>query len=215
MKLRPHRLIPRSSLPLSYLDFETHHNAFSSTRLFSARIAALESQKEQPCNTMVLIAELDWCSTLYAVEKVQTGIYALCKLCKWVKLDSFIGQTAHPSKIQDRSRKQTVVENQEWWRSAAIEVKPVGDDLRPKRRRTDSHGHIQLSLKPPPVSVSQVAPTKVPRIENVQGMLSTPNTRNSVENTPRKDSLEINPKVVLSTVGIQYQEMLYLSKVPY
>ncbi|GME25533.1 DNA replication regulator Sld3 [Neofusicoccum parvum] len=87
--LAPVKLIERSQLPLSFLDLAGSSSIVPSTRLFSAYVEALERQStdddELPPTPKVLITRLEADGTLYAVERVQYGTYALCKLSAWVK----------------------------------------------------------------------------------------------------------------------------------
>ncbi|KAL1634708.1 hypothetical protein SLS56_002110 [Neofusicoccum ribis] len=82
-------LIERSQLPLSFLDLAGSSSIAPSTRLFSAYVEALERQStdddELPPTPKVLITRLEADGSLYAVERVQYGTYALCKLSAWVK----------------------------------------------------------------------------------------------------------------------------------
>ncbi|EOD46083.1 putative dna replication regulator sld3 protein [Neofusicoccum parvum UCRNP2] len=87
--LAPVKLIERSQLPLSFLDLAGSSSIVPSTRLFSAYVEALERQStdddELPPTPKVLITRLEADGSLYAVERVQYGTYALCKLSAWVK----------------------------------------------------------------------------------------------------------------------------------
>ncbi|KKZ62507.1 hypothetical protein EMCG_03088 [[Emmonsia] crescens] len=93
IKLTPIALLPRSRLPLSWLDpCPRSAKRIQSGRLFVANIQALEldlhpQQKQQRrCGPVVLAARLavEEVEELYVVERVKRGVYAVCALGSWV-----------------------------------------------------------------------------------------------------------------------------------
>ncbi|KAI9844426.1 MAG: hypothetical protein M1837_005627 [Sclerophora amabilis] len=88
--LTPLLLIPRVHLPLSSLDTCGASTALPASRLFSSNIVALEHSVVDGMwasskGPVVLLARLDADRSRYAVERVERGVYALCKLGDWVK----------------------------------------------------------------------------------------------------------------------------------
>ncbi|KAF2862822.1 hypothetical protein K470DRAFT_268771 [Piedraia hortae CBS 480.64] len=77
---RPIRLLPRERLSLAYLD-----TASPGSRLFKACVGVLEKCHEWNSGPHVLIAEETREDRVYAIERVQKNLYALCRLVEWVK----------------------------------------------------------------------------------------------------------------------------------
>ncbi|KAG5294756.1 SLD3 domain-containing protein [Histoplasma ohiense] len=99
IKLIPISLLPRSQLPLSWLDpCPASAKRIQSGRLFVANISALEldlhhQRQQRRCGPVVLAARLavedeevrgKGEEELYVVERVKKGIYAICALGSWV-----------------------------------------------------------------------------------------------------------------------------------
>lgn len=100
IKLIPIALLPRSQLPLSWLDpCPASAKRIQSGRLFVANISALEldlhhqQQQQRRCGPVVLAARLavedgevqgKGEEELYVVERVKKGVYAICALGSWV-----------------------------------------------------------------------------------------------------------------------------------
>ncbi|EER42880.1 conserved hypothetical protein [Histoplasma capsulatum H143] len=100
IKLIPIALLPRSQLPLSWLDpCPASAKRIHSGRLFVANISALEldlhhqQQQQRSCGPVVLAARLavedeevrgKGEEELYVVERVKKGVYAICALGSWV-----------------------------------------------------------------------------------------------------------------------------------
>ncbi|RDL41924.1 Uncharacterized protein BP5553_01903 [Venustampulla echinocandica] len=82
--LHPLILLPRSRLPLAFLDFATSTNYLPQSRLFETHVKILELEERMGSQPMVLIARLDDGRTLYAVEREDRGLYVLCRLGTWV-----------------------------------------------------------------------------------------------------------------------------------
>ncbi|PGH02532.1 hypothetical protein GX51_04558 [Blastomyces parvus] len=100
LKLIPIALIPRSRLPLSWLDpCPSATKRIQSGRLFVANIPPLEldlhqQQQQRKCGPVVLAARLAVdeedkgegkpAEEFYAVERVKRGVYSVCALGSWV-----------------------------------------------------------------------------------------------------------------------------------
>ncbi|PBP25431.1 hypothetical protein BUE80_DR003842 [Diplocarpon rosae] len=84
--LQPLMLLPRSDIPLSYLDFLSGEKGLGISRLYEAHVKILELEERLGNNPTVLIARLDDTRALYAVERESRGLYVICKLGSWVNL---------------------------------------------------------------------------------------------------------------------------------
>ena len=182
-------------------------------RLFSAKIDNLEEDQQESRlshQPVVLVAQSAADDRLYAVEKVQDGIYALCRLGLWVTSrmlkDLQVGATncylGQRSRLEDRHRNPT----EKWWQSAAIEPKPKVSLHTSSAQKAPG---IRLCLQkpvhntcPPVLLVGQKQPHKSPGEGDylLGGM---------IEETKQE------PEEMLAMVRSQYQESLYASKVSY
>ncbi|KAK0128839.1 hypothetical protein ONS95_000787 [Cadophora gregata] len=79
-------LLPRSNLPLSYIDILSTGKGLASSRLFETHVKILELEERMGNQPTVLIARLDDTRTLYAVERESRGLYVLLQLGSWVNL---------------------------------------------------------------------------------------------------------------------------------
>ncbi|EAT85450.2 hypothetical protein SNOG_06799 [Parastagonospora nodorum SN15] len=122
---KPVRIIGRSQLPLTFLD-TTADESFAANSLFSAHIDVLESEygseKDAP---KVLIARYDTKRTLYAIERVQTRVYSICRLASWLK-EKDVSELWDPSGLQSYPvlprPEQSTPNTGEWWQHAAAEA---------------------------------------------------------------------------------------------
>ncbi|KAL2043524.1 hypothetical protein N7G274_003831 [Stereocaulon virgatum] len=208
-QLIPRLLLPRSRLPLAYLDLVGDQKHQFSSELFSARIENLENQEEgwstQP---MVLIAQSTRDSRHYAVERVQNGIYALCKLGQWVtfellaRLQAGAMHSHLPQRVQ--IKEQIRRPSEEWWCSSAIRLDTEASS---RTLRTEKALTSRLCLaKPvqrsaPSSSISDNIPEPV-HLEQAEDVLEC-----MVEEEKMKE-----PEEMHRTIKSQYQEALYASK---
>ncbi len=231
--LSPLVVIPRSCLPLAYLDLAGNTNRAPGTQLFSARLSALESVLQGNLNDHpVLIARA--CSitaTLYAIEKVDTGLYALCPLGQWVTTEAL--EQLHAvsvNEIAPKKPRHERVDSQDgdWWRDLAIK-----DDgaiqLRSNRGEIEIPRNVRMCLKArrpaehTPVLDTLQLPLPVnkeliPRIVDgyTDGASHKPPTQTTEGLTNEEESCLLptqNTEDILSMLKIQYQENLYISKV--
>ncbi|QSZ29086.1 hypothetical protein DSL72_003596 [Monilinia vaccinii-corymbosi] len=84
--LHPIILLPRSHLPLSYLDLGSTTNPLPQSRLFETHVKVLELEERMGNQPMVLIARLDDNWTLYAVERESRGLYVVLQLGSWINI---------------------------------------------------------------------------------------------------------------------------------
>jgi DNA replication regulator SLD3 len=161
---RPVRVIRRSQLPLSFLDTSTDETLVTN-RLFSAHINVLEEHTDAQNNAgkggKVLIARHETRRTLYAVERVQTRMYTLCKLAGWLKEKELTdlwdpeSAKAYPKHPQMERLEPA---NGEWWNYAVVETTQAE---KPAKR-------IRLSmLRPQHVSNIETLPVDPQRQQKV------------------------------------------------
>ena len=120
----PRLLMPRSCLPLALLDVHGITEGVQANRIFSAQISSLEaslSPKQHATGPIVLIAQCTVTPCLYAVEHVRLGVYALCKLCAWVKLKDLEILVLESKTQPDFERlEQAPLPGDKWWHKAVI-----------------------------------------------------------------------------------------------
>lgn len=126
---KPVRVIGRSQLPLTFLDITLDEN-FAANALFTACIDVLENEGEQEKidgAPRVLIARYDTKRTLYAIERVQTRVYSICKLASWLK-EKDVAHLWDPSNVPSTSSvsklDSTTAVTGEWWRPAVVDTQP-------------------------------------------------------------------------------------------
>lgn len=217
LRLLPIALLDRSCLPLAYIDANGGVEDLGS-RLFSARIAALESglpEARHSCQTPVLIACSDFNDSFYAVEAVQSGIYALCRLGNWVTHQDI--QRLRAMSLENMlprgniTHEQVNVSSNNWWRSAAVFASHSRRDYEEQKRKCAKIENFRLCLKTPAIKIPQldsVTPKILPEAAQEQVPFTLDDMQESVpQDTPQE------PNEVLDMIKAQYQEALYVSKV--
>ncbi|KAK7511441.1 DNA replication regulator SLD3-domain-containing protein [Phyllosticta citriasiana] len=222
--LTPLTVIERAQLPLSCLDLA--HPTPGSARLFSAHIEALEPKSlDEDATTRengaglerpkVLVTQLQGSKTLFAVERVQRGVYALCKLGKWVKVEDLEAsrQSSAPTQLQSRYDNPTkALKNGNggaWWAGAALA------DQQPDvkaGKRTDSAPRLFMGRPRPatPQKEAQAVLTDDPFVETQpQDPFAEPMAVDGPESQPERPQ---TAEEVFQALVQQYLDMLYLSK---
>ena len=207
----PRILIPRSCLPLAYLDPVGDQEDEFGSRLFSAWIEGLEgNQQENQLSTQptVLIAQSTSEGRLHAVERVQIGIYALCRLGQWVTTGAVERLQAgamdrYPSQIV-QNEEQRRGSSDEWWRSAAIKL---DSEARNGVTRSGKIPGVRLCLQKPVQKSTPPSPTS----DRISASILPEQEEGLLENMVEKAAKE--PEEMLETIKSQYQEALYASKV--
>lgn len=182
--------------------------------MFSAHIDLLEDIVRQDRGSsppVVLIAQSAIDDGLFAIELVQEGIYAMCRLAKWVALDALERLQITSMEIARWQKRQSQelprLWKNSWWSAAAIDLKPaIGYDLSgdcdPKKIRG-----VRLCLQKP--EQRSTSPAQVTHeIHQVDMQRQIGNTLDDTVQEAAKD-----PEEVLKTVRTQYQDALYASKV--
>lgn len=210
-KLIPRLLLSRSCLPLAYLDPIGDAEELSGSRLFAAQVEILEESKEENRPPSVLIAESAADGRLHAVEKVQTGLYALCRLGTWVNLHAL--QRLHDSFPKHGPPQNRPCDDQysnchsEWWRPAAMKTKlgsrqETGDMMElknPLTARLYLRRPFQHSRSPSPAIAEPPRP-------------NTPEPSGLTLEEPVPQAKQ-EPEYLYNMIRSQYQEALYASKV--
>lgn len=212
-QLNPLTLLPRSCLPLAYLDPTGETGEQLRSRLFSARIQILEGndQDDQPTQPVVLVAQSSADDRLYAVEKVQCRVYALCRLGSWVTLKAFEQQrSVHSDLNLPRKGRHPVRPEQagdHWWHTAAIRPEHDNEVRCKSSSRAEKSREVRLFLQRPmykstPLNLA-AEETSLPIVPlQSKNMLET-----MIDEAPQE------PGEIFDMIRSQYLEALYASKV--
>lgn len=159
----------------------------------------------------VLIAQSANDDGLFAIERVQEGIYAICKLGNWVTFNSLERLQAVPIDIvrprKKQRQEQPGLPEDKWWCTAAIDLSSeIGYDRDNKSGIAKTYGVrlcFQTTQQKPivPAQITQEIPQTVSKDQI--GNVST----HMVEEAAQ------DPEEVFRMVRAQYQEALYASKV--
>lgn len=215
LRLLPIALLDRSCLPLAYIDANGGVEDVGS-RLFSARIAVLESglpEAWHSCQTPVLIACSDSNNSFYAVEAVQLGIYALCRLGNWVTHQDI--QRLRAMSLENMlprgniTHKQANVSSNNWWRSAAIFASHNRRDFEEQKRKLAKIESFRLCPKTPAIKTPRLDPV-TPKIVPEAAQEQVPFI---LDDMPQESFPQDTLNEVLDMIKAQYQEALYVSKV--
>lgn len=191
-------LLSRSRLPLAYLD-----TAQDGGRLFAAHVQVLEACHDYTSDASVLIVEEPKERKLYAIERVESLKYAICRLGIWVKTEDVlkrstagIPEEAPPAKRQALQPEQ---QGRPWWAKAAVDTEH-GISGPPKP------GHPRLSMLSRKDIAAGTATGKA------SGQIGDPHPQLADE-TPADMTLKPTPET-LEHLAKQYLETLYLSRTP-
>ncbi|CAG8979415.1 hypothetical protein HYALB_00012448 [Hymenoscyphus albidus] len=211
--LQPLMLLPRSCLPLAYLDFTPSASALPQSRLFETHVKLLELEERMGNEPMVLIARLDDGRTLYAVEREDRGLYVLCRLGSWINLHQL--RTASVASWQEVPRGPE--------KGFGIGLVPTQHNAAPittsETRKYDKEKRLaiealQSMVKRPSTAMSS---DFQPANEGSQP-LEAQNTESQLLNAPvdvpvvEKPHVQLTSTEILDNVRTQYLEALYLSK---
>jgi DNA replication regulator SLD3 len=153
---KPIRIISRSQL-LSFLDNAAAEH-YPPNGLFTARIDVLEqdeTKQEQGGHTSrVLIARHELDRVLYAIERVQTRVYSICKLAPWLK-EKEVGELWDPASASVYPILPAILPGQHaggpWWKHAVVETQLAERPTKRARmsmvRRTAEMAHIKAEFQ--------------------------------------------------------------------
>ncbi|KAF2813296.1 uncharacterized protein BDZ99DRAFT_438346 [Mytilinidion resinicola] len=203
----PLHLIPRSQLPLTYLDTSVTTNP--SNRLFSSHIDVLEQDHveahQEPEAPKILITRNEADKALYAVERIQESVYGLCKLAAWLKEKDVSDAWDSNKNIISSTRREVgnTQSGKEWWHAAAIErhVEPVSEERAPKRLRMSM-------LRPNPLSLEATQPGPT-----VNSPIIPEAAQDVTMDAPDIAAEELlSAQQIFENLVAQYLDALYLSK---
>lgn len=216
LRLAPQLLIPRSCLPLAFVDPDGATGDSRGNRLFCARIPALEEALPSDRYAIlptILIAASDASACLYAVERVRSGTYALCRLGAWVTLKELKRLKLECcSQPKSTSTQRVSSPGKEWWHASVLRA-----DLNYERGQSQTQKHVHLgdfrlcmkSRLPATIAASPVI-EEVP-VKATQGEATI--ELNDTPNEPPPEPPTQDPDETLRMVRNQYQEALYMSQV--
>ena len=206
-------MIPRSCLPLTYLDLAGHNEECVTPRLFSARIELLEEDQQEgrlPNQPLVLIAQSAADDRFYAVERVQYEIYALCRLGLWVTSRLLkglqTGATSCSSGQRPRIKEPLRSPTETWWRGAAIEPEPK---VLYQESSAQKAPRVRLCLQKPVHNTCPPMPLDGQKQSNRSQDEAGCSLGGIIEETTQE------PEEMLAMIRSQYQESLYASKVSF
>jgi DNA replication regulator SLD3 len=205
-------LLPRSKLPLSFLDLVPSANALPQSRLFETHVKILELEERMGNQPVVLIARFEDGRTLYAVEREARGLYVLCKLGSWVdmrqlKAAAVMSKQEMPNETEKHFGRNSLLQQKDALPSSTTESHKYD-----KKKRLAIEA-IQSMVKRPSTTMS----TELPQVESstkleTEDLLSTlPISTDS----PGLVEAPVPPtgEEIFDNVRTQYLEALYLSKV--
>ena len=200
----PQFLLPRSCLPLAFLDTGS---GVSGPRLFTANINILKNlEGSGTSQALVLIARSESDRCLYAVERIQGALYALCRLESWVSLQT-LEKLGHMAKsviprTPQYCKNDAIALEVDWWRRAA--TLEDEESLTPRSVAGTAKPRLSLSRQPP---MSDHISLLNPTVESDVTKQLDEAERSLADQTSQE------PEEVSNFVKIQYQETLYVSKV--
>ena len=182
---QPLRLLRRSQLPLSFLDLSSCRSALPLNRLFSATINILENgdESDQQCwlDPFVLLSCLESNGSLYVVERVQDGLYALGKLASWVKVTTFDDIT--PDKLNELIQRK---------------MGAAGMDALDKRRKSTAiRGMVSSTDTERPAKRSKLSVPPLPNTEKLMEKVTAGVESKTGSKTPKKKAKQDEDDVCL------------------
>lgn len=219
--LQPLVLLPRSQLSLSSLDFFCTSNALPQSRLFETHVKVLELEERMGTQPMVLIARLDDGRSLYAVEREDRGLYAICKLGSWVNLQQLkmVAAAAVSTLPESVSRRfdlssvpqsgttiQTGTTSTKFSKKKRLAIEAIQSMV--KRPTTDLLPNTELTQSS--TSIREVM-FQTPEVVDEEPLVPS-SQQPLIENEP---SAVPTATEIFDNVRSQYFDALYLSKVSY
>ncbi|KAG9240132.1 DNA replication regulator SLD3-domain-containing protein [Calycina marina] len=207
-RLQPLLVLPRSHLPLSYLDIHTLNRPLPNSRIFETEIKILDLEERMGNEPMVLIARLDDGMTLYAVEKQDRGLYVLCQLGSWVNI-----QQLRTVSVVSR---QEVKKLERDFASGGVALPPTlsaATHAHNKKKRLAIDA-VKAMVKRPCPGLSRKSQTPIPIaepmaiMEDSQLALQTPNSESIAEEL----NTQLTATEIFETVRNHYFVALYLCK---
>ena len=164
-----------------------------------------------PGQPTVLIAESAINDGLFAIERVQEGIYAMCRLGNWVTVNAIEQlhiipvDIANPQKRQ--CHKQPRIRQNSWWSAAVVDFKTPSKYDPSKDPGFKQTREVRLCLHKP----QQCSNTPAQDTQEIPPSIMQGQAESSVRDTLQEAAQD--PEEVLKMVRAQYQDALYTSKV--
>lgn len=211
-------LLPRSSLPLAYLDTCISAGDHRGTKLFSAQIPALETPyQEDAADTLplVLIAESSG-GPLYAIERVQHGRYVQCKLAGRIRLKQLEALQELDTLCVTSPKIPQLGKPDQWWRGIAghkregspFTVQPNTFPYRKTRCDLRKPAYISRGTSFPMKNVPSIGQTQPPA-EVTNGSINPQPLEPPLSS--REHTFQTSDDL-LRSIKTQYKESLYRSK---
>lgn len=183
--------------------------------MFCARIPALEedlpSEKHSILPT-ILIAVSEASTYLYAVERVRSGTYALCRLGAWVTLEELERfKLECSSQVKATSTQRASSPGNEWWRASAIRADCNHERGQSQKQKQVSLESFRLCLNSPlPATITASSVDEIP-VKEPQDEATI--KVNDAPNEPQREPIMQEPDETLKMIRTHYQEALYMSQV--
>ncbi|KAG9238721.1 DNA replication regulator SLD3-domain-containing protein [Amylocarpus encephaloides] len=211
--LQPLMLLPRSRLPLAFLDFTPSANALPQSRLFETHIKILELEERMGNQPMLLIARLEDGRTLYAAEREDRGLYVLCQLGSWVNMQQLRDIAVVSRQDSEKGLRQSSTHERE----DALPTTTLESRKYDTKKRLAIEA-IQSMVKRPPSAIwtnSQACHSQPPDLET-QVMESQTQCLLTEYPAVVEAAIEVaappSSTDVFDSLRTQYLESLYLSK---
>ncbi|PQE06339.1 hypothetical protein CJF32_00002060 [Rutstroemia sp. NJR-2017a WRK4] len=205
--LQPLLLLPRSHLPLSYLDIGSTTNPLPQSRLFEAHVKILELEERMGSQPTILIARLDDNRTLYAVEREDRGLYVVLQLGSWVNL-----QQLRSVAVVAQTEPANVPGNGQSLGGAIPEVPLItAEASKYNKKKKLAIEAIQSMVRRPstPLLQESISQSIAPQQELPDPQDDTPN----FADIPTTEvATQVTASEIFDNVRTQYFESLYLSK---
>lgn len=184
--------------------------------MFCARIPALEEDlpsEQHSTLPTILIAVSEASAYLYAVERVRSGTYALCRLGAWVtlkELEQFKLECSSQPKAASTQRASS--SGNEWWHASAIKADCNHERGQSQKQKQVSLESFRLCLKSPlPATIAASAVVEEIPVKEPQDEVAI--EVNDAPNEPQREPLTQDPDETLKMIRTHYQEALYMSQV--
>ncbi|KAM0290225.1 hypothetical protein ACHAO9_005362 [Fusarium lateritium] len=232
--LYPLMVLPREHFPLSCIDFHATNIDLASYRFFESHVKILDLESRMGSGPAVLLARKESSRAVYALERQENGLYAICRLGTWVDLDVLAGhasavcqQRLHPV-VKSESQMQygpsaittPHIHKEEKIKRAAIEAI---QSLVRKRPRSQSVSTLAESVKqetvseaPTPTEIKLPSPTLQP--EELVGRLDEHQNQPLLSTISTSTPMNIDEPIqqpttegIFDTLRTQYFDTLYKS----
>ena len=203
---KPRRLIARSALPLAYIRGPYQQSPVNGLPLFTAHIWALErDDSDTEEEGSVLIVEDTQHETLAAIERVEKGVYAICRLVDWVSLDDFTRQAIKRPRLHLQQRPP--IDGQgSWWQSASVQPALLKESIKPVKKLHD----LVLSKRPVNQNTEPLAKDKA--MDNAAAASAAPS--DEPKQTVPTNATPSQSSDAITSLRSHYLETLYISRAP-